>query len=260
MPDLPRFRTDRLSLTLLALRRRAGWLTFGTVVIVVGLAFAAMPWGMYARDSRIARDGVYTDAAISDLYVDTDDDGGSDYRADYVFLLPSGERAQGWIPYLTRAEYDELEVGDRIHAVYDPAHPSDGFPVDNGFRSEGGLRSVGAALMFSIPGMLFVAFGSLFLWGLLLRLPASWSRLLQEGRSAGGVVSRVELGDNNASQARLHYQFEDRFGTVHTGETEWGPRQLVAGWSEGDTGQVRYGRRDATDNVWLGRGDLTFYR
>ena len=253
-------RTDRLSLTVLALRRRFGWLTLGAVLFAGGAAFAAMPWGMYARDSRIARDGVYTDAAISDLTVDTDDDGGAEYQADYVFLLPSGERAHDRIHSLTRSEYEALEVGDRIRVVYDPARPSDGFPVDNGFKAEGGLQTIGAALLFSIPGALFAAFGSLFLWGLLLRLPASWGRLLQEGRSAEGVVSRVELGDENASQARLHYQFEDRFGTVHTGETEWGPRQLVADWSEGDAGQVRYGRRDAADSVWLGRGDLTFYR
>lgn len=66
--------------------------------------------------------------------------------------------------------------------------------------------------------------------------------------------------DRNASLAWISYTYADRFGATREGETEWVPRGLVRDWQAGDPGIIRYGRRDADESAWLGRGDRLFFR
>ena len=256
---LPRVRAGRARLTLLAFRRRAGFLAFGGVFFLLGSFFAIAPWGMLVRDTRIEREGTRTTAVVSEREVREDSEGDDKYIVHYAFLLPDGARAEDQT-MVGRSAFEAVAEGDLLRVVYDPAQPTDGYPIDNGNGLDGGMRTIGGAALFSAFGALFAAFGGLFLWGLLVRLPSTWARLLAEGLSAEGAVARVEVYEENASQARLHYTFPDRFGTAREGTTEWGPRRTVDAWTVGDVGLVRYDRRDAETSVWLGRGDLTFYR
>ena len=67
-------------------------------------------------------------------------------------------------------------------------------------------------------------------------------------------------------KARYDYLIEDTYeaGLVLMGTEvkalRMGRASLVDGWAEGDTGLVRYDPRDPDTSVWLGRGDLSFYR
>ena len=252
----PTVRAGRLRLTALAIRRRPGLTAFGAVFFVIGLVLAVAPWGLLARDARIERDGVRTTAAVSTLDVRPDSDGGDTYVVGYLFLLPDGARVENEVT-VDRVAFRSVEVGDPLRVVYDPDSPSDGFPTGNGNGLDRGRWTVGAAALFSVMGVVFAALGGLFLWGLLVRLPGVWARLLAEGMPAEGRVTDIERA---TSQARLHYAFQDRFGRPCEGETEWCPLALVASWSVGDRGLVRYDRRDASESVWLGRGDLDVYR
>ena len=248
----------RVRLTLLALRRHPGWLVFGGLFFLLGSTFAIAPWAMLARDSRIEREGVEAVATVTRHETTTDADGSAERRIHYAFSLPDGTIKEDQ-EAVTLEGSRSLALGDSIRVLYDPARPSDSFPLGNGEGIDGGVRSVGAAVLFSGIGALFAGFGSLFLWGLLVRGPGMWHRLLQHGREAEGRVVEVEPNDES-STARLHYAFPDRFGREHAGTTEWVPREICDGWTPGDPGIVCYGRQDAGESIWLGRGSLSFFR
>ena len=251
-------RPGRGRLTLLAARRWTGVLAFGAVFFLIGAAFAVMPWGMHARDSRIEREGVRVTAVITEREVSRDADGEVEHRIHYAFDVPGGARVQSW-EFATQRAFQSVAEGDPLTVAYDPASPRDNYPIGNGPGLDGGVRSVWHAAAFSAFGLAFAAVGGLFLWGVLVRLPGRWSRLLRDGRTAQGIVTRIEANEGG-SRTRLHYAYTDRFGVRHEGRTEWLPAPVTEGWAQDDLGHVHYGRRDAAESVWLGRGDLSFYR
>lgn len=255
-------RTSRLSLVLLALRRRWGWLLGATVAGLVGGVFVVAPWGMLARDARIDAEGIRGTGTVQILERESDGDGGTDYVIRYTVALPSGGAVWGR-GTASRDDWRALRVGDELAVRYDAAGPRDNFPADARY-SLGRVRTPGFAAMISACGLPFVIVGGLIGWGLLVRLPAAWHRLLAHGTTAEGCVTgleqNVDSDGEHAPEWRLRYAFHDRFGREQTGETEWGPRALLAGWAEGDAGLVQADPREPGDNVWLGRGDLAFFR
>ena len=255
-PNLP----GRPALTILALRRHPVLALVGAVFVGIGTAFVLLPWLTYARDAALAERGARAEATVVQLRGDPtpgEVGGAQELEFEYAFRLPDGRQASGWTVGVSREDYRSLSEGDAVRVVYDPGDPTHSFTVGNGLDSDGGESALEAAL-FSLFGLAFVGFGGLFAWGLLVRLPGRWSRLLREGARATGTVMGVERSGER--RARLHYAFSDRFGTSHEAQTEWGPVTLADGWSVGDPGEVRYDTRDAGQSVWLGRGDFDFYR
>lgn len=251
-------RLSRLRLTLVAVRRRWGWLGLAAVLLVFGGGFAVAPWAMLARDAGVEHEGERAPATVAALLVEEDADGDAEYAVLYEFEASPGRRVAGR-SVATAEAFGALGEGDQIEVAFDPADPRQSFPLDPDL-SAGRVRTPGAALLFSAFGLPFVAFGGLIAWGLLVRLPAAWARLLADGHAADGTVVEVEVGAKNPRETRLRYHFVDRFGTLREAETEWVPPEVTAGWREGDTGAVRYGRRDPDESIWLGAGDLAFYR
>ena len=246
----------RTRLTLLALRRHPGWLAVGGLLVALGSLSVVMPWAAYARDARIEREGVETTAAVMRHGTAADADGSVEHRIYYAFTLPDGTTQEDQ-EAVTREGSESLALGDSIRVLYDPARPSDSFPLGNGEEIDGGPRSVGGAVLFAAFGVAFVGLGGLFLWGLLVRGPGTWSRLLQHGHETEGRVVQVEA---DGARARLHYAFRDREGAEHSGVTGWVPPEVSDGWAPGDPGVVRYDQRGAVESVWLGRGSLSFFR
>ena len=251
----------RGQLTLLSLRRHPGWLAVGGLLFVLGALLAVVPWATYARDARIEREGTEAMAVVTRHETATDASGSVEHRVHYAFTLPDGTAQESEATVTLRGS-ESLALGNTIRVVYDPTHPSDGFPLGNGGGIDGGLRSVGAAAAFSGGGLSLAGLGTLLLWGLLVRGPGAWYRLLEEGSEAEGRVVQVEA---SGDRARLHYAFSDRLGVEQSGTTGWVPRAVSEGWAPGDPGIVRYGRRDdgrpdAAESIWLGRGSLAFFR
>lgn len=255
-------RTSRLTLARLALRRRWGWLLGAAVLLAVGAFVAAVPWNMLARDARIDAEGARADGEIQILTTAVDAEDRTDYVVKYTVVLPSGGAVWGR-GVATKEDWRALRVGDVLAVRYDPAHPETNFPADPRY-SLGRVRTPGYAAMISACGLPFLILGGLIVWGLVVRLPAAWHRLLARGASADGTVVAVEpqtdADGDPMPEWRLRYAFRDRFGTEREGETESGPRSLVDGWAAGDAGTVQFDPRDPEASVWLGKGDLAFFR
>lgn len=255
-------RISRLSLLALAVRRRWGWLLGAVFFGLVGSLFVAVPWGMLARDARIDAEGARGRGEIQILTTESDGDGGTDYVIQYTVVLPRGGAVRGR-GEARRDDWKTLRVGDEIAVHYDPAAPDINFPADARY-SLGRVRTPGFAVLMSACGLPFVILGGLVAWGLLIRLPGAWHRLLTYGMTTDGHVVAVERHRDSDGDATgewtLRYIFRDRFGTEQEGKTEPGPEALFADWAEGDAGLVQVDRRDAATSVWLGRGDLAFYR
>ena len=255
-------RTSRLALVGLAARRRAGWLLAALAFGSAGGLFSVIPWAMLARDTRVEAEGVRATGEIQRLRKASDGDGGTDYVIEYAVVLPSGGVVRGRST-AARRDWRALRVGGELAVLYDPAEPSTNVPADPRY-SLGRVRAPGHALVMSTCGLPFVLGAGLVLYGVLVRLPGTWHRLLSRGQSAGGRVVAVEQNVDSDGDAapgwRVRYAFRDRFGTPREGTTEAGPRALAEDWAEGDAGQVRYDPREPETSVWLGKGDLTFFR
>ena len=264
---MPRARIEtpgRLALTLLSFRRNKTLTLAGSVFFLIGSVFAIAPWGMLARDTRIAAEGHRTTATVTHHSVTEDGEGYDEYNVHYAFVTRAGETIRDGMFNVPRETYRAVRDGDHLSVVYDPARPSDSFADGNGLAGEGGMQSPWTAAAFSLFGALFAAFGGIFPWGILVRGPGIWSRLFAEGRETEGTVTEIERGTDSdgdpIEQYRLHFTFRDRFGAMHDDQTEWGPKALTDGWAPGDSGTVLHGRRDPSTTLWLGRGDLDYVR
>ena len=225
---------------------------------MLGAALAVVPWRLHARDVRTEHESTAVMAAVAQHETTTDADGSAEHRVSYVFTLPDGTTSEGRA-VVTQEGSESLALGDSIRIAYDPARPSNSYPLDNGRGIDGGFHSVGVAATFSTLGALMAGVGGLYLWGLLVRLPGVWHRLLQDGRETEGRLVEIEHSED-ASKARLYYAYRDRRGAEHAGATGWVARAVSDEWEPGDPGVVRYAREDAAESVWLGRGTLAFYR
>ncbi len=246
----------RVELTVLALRRHPGWLAAGSLLLVLGSALVIVPWAAYARDAQIAREGVETVATVVRQETTADADETSEYHVRYAFALPDGTVQQGEA-VVAQESAGSLALGNSIRVLYDPSDPANSFPLGDG--SGVGSRSAWVAALLSLTGAVLAGLGGFFLWGLLVRGPGLWHRLLQNGHEAEGRVVEVEA-DGGGSRARIHYAFPDRRGWERSGTTGWVPPGVSDGWSPGDPGIVCYAQRDASESVWLGRGGLSFFR
>ena len=243
----------RVELTVLALRRHPGWLAAGSALLVLGSALVIVPWAAYARDARIASEGVETVAAVVRQEATAGADGSAKHHIRYAFALPDGTLHEG-DAVVDQTVFGSLSLGESVRVFYDPSNPADHVLLGEGSEVPE-ARSAWAAVSLSLAGVAMAGFGGLFLRGLLIFGPGLWHRLLRDGYEAEGRVVEVESG---GSRARLRYAFFDRHGSERSGTTGWVPRAVSDGWAPGDPGLVCYGRGD--ESVWLGHGGLSFFR
>jgi hypothetical protein len=131
------------------------------------------------------------------------------------------------------------------------------------------LTAVGAALcLFSLPGLgggadwLFAVVGvpMLGVGGYLAlrdwkKLQADW-QLFQHGAVGEATVTAVEQSNfsiNRVKQWRISYSYADASGRSHSGRSYYLRPEDASGWQAGDTGRIRFDRRDPGQSVWTGR-------
>ncbi len=252
-------RVTRAQLTWLGVQRNKPWLFAGTFFVLLGLAWTAMPFGMYHRDAGIVESGARAEAIVGDLNWQGDGDGGYEGDVEYTFSTASGEAVTGREHDISRETFDRLSSGDVVIVAYGPEKPSDNFPLDPDKGVIGGFWKLGTAALFSAFGLIPVIFGGLILWGLFLRLPGQWAELLVHGQTTDGVIVHHRQHDDSGlgDRVMLGYSFAGRFGAQRIDETQYVSAALAAEWPVGASGQVRFDPR-SNESLWLGRGDLTF--
>ena len=87
-----------------------------------------------------------------------------------------------------------------------------------------------------------------------LRQVAEARRLARDGKRADGTVLAVRgsrMTVDNRTQLIVRYRYRDQAGGAHEGDS-W-PLSPDEGWSEGDTGVVRYDPAHPATSLWIGR-------
>lgn len=250
-------RTPRRTLLALAIKRRGGWLLLGLAILASGLALAMTPWTMHVRGNRVLEDGTRTTAQIIDVNQFWTKHVSRTGGFTYAFEV-GPDRFEGRAYNTESSIWQDLEVGDTVTVAYDPYDPATSIPVRNDL-DRGQVRSVPSAAFISMIGVVIAAVGGLILWGLLVRLPGRWAHLLRRGKMAVGRVDHVEVRPATRARTQLRYSYDDRFGQATRSETEWAPSPETT-WRAGDEGLVLYDSDDPSSSVWVGPGDLTFYR
>lgn len=251
---------SHVRLALLALRRHAVLAGFAIAFGAAGSLFAIVPWGMEARDRAVVESGGRAHAVVTDLWVYRDSEDGDEFGVDYTFETPAAVLHDGSTSALTDDAWATLRVGDTVVVAYAPEEPQASFLIDNGLEGEGGFTSRSATILFSGFGLLFCVLPGLIGWGLLVRGPSQWRRLLLEGSPAEATVLEVETHDDNDGLVRVRYGFVDRFGAEQEDETEWMKTDRLGDWAVGDTAVALYDRREPETHILVDPDDpLRFY-
>jgi len=134
---------------------RAGWIA-AAVFLTVGCLATLGVWGVYLKDTGIAKNGGVAQALVTRVgHLRAKP--GENHGLVYQFALPDGQ-------VIERSVTDEGErwrayrVGDKLTIHYDLANPQRNFPQGEG------NQSVGLAVFISVIGLMFAAVGVLLGW------------------------------------------------------------------------------------------------
>jgi hypothetical protein len=139
-------------------RRSKISLTFGIILLALGLLVVFGSWRGYQLDTRILERGARTEGHVTKKVVAAAADGKSDHGLDYWFALPDGKRieAHAGVP---KEMWDRVREGDSIAVAYSEAYPRRNFPVD------AGVTSGGITMFFGAFGAVFAVLGGLLIGG-----------------------------------------------------------------------------------------------
>ena len=111
---------------------------------------------------------------------------------------------------------------------------------------------LGFAVALGVPAL--VAASGVYVAMRGFRVVAAARRLARDGTRAEGRVLAVRgsaMTVNNRTQLIVRYRYRDHAGRAHEGDS-W-PLSPDEGWSEGDTGVVRYDPAQPSRSLWIGR-------
>jgi hypothetical protein len=135
---------------------RAGWIA-SVVFLAVGCLAVLGTWGVYLKDTGIAKSGGVAQAVVTRVgHLRAKP--GENHGLVYQFTLPDGR-------VIERTVTDDAErwqayrVGDKLTVHYELTNPQRNFP------QEEGNQSVGLAVFLSVIGLMFTAVGALLGWG-----------------------------------------------------------------------------------------------
>jgi hypothetical protein len=137
-------------------RRSKISLTFGIILLVLGLLVMFGALRGYQLDTRILEQGARAEGHVTKKVVATAADGKDDHGIDYWFALPDGKRieAHAGVP---KEMWDGMREGDTIPVAYSEEYPPRNFPVDAGVTSGGITMFVGAfGAVFAVLGGLLI--------------------------------------------------------------------------------------------------------
>lgn len=223
----------------------------GTIFVVAGSVASIGSVGEWRDARRFERDAVTAQGAVVDTSLEgatRDGNQSTRYLLTYRFTEANGaEREQ--TEEIPLEVWETLAAGDDVTVRYvrdDPATARTRSPAPKWVPPL--IAAVTAA--FAVLGALIARPG----WRRLLVL----LRVQRNGVPAEAVVTEVAPAGvvvNRVPQWRLKYEFRDRQGERHEGESDYLRPHEAAEWQAGHRGAVLYDRDRAADNVWLGRGD-----
>jgi hypothetical protein len=136
---------------------RIASLALGVLFLVAGLVALVGSWGAYFTDTAIVSEGSQAQARMTRKTFIFDAGGDSEYRIEYVFALPDGQRVDGQYG-ISREQWEPLQEGATIRVRYAAADPARNFPVGYGVTSRALI------VLVSLLGLLGVAVGMFFLY------------------------------------------------------------------------------------------------
>jgi hypothetical protein len=221
----------------------------GTIFVVAGTLASIGSVGEWREARRFGREAVTAQGAVVATSLEAaarDGNQSTRYLLTYRFTPANGaEREQ--TEEIPLEVWETYAAGDDVSVRYlpdDPATARTRSPTPEWVPPL--IAAVTAA--FAVLGVLIARPG----WRRLLVL----LRVLRNGATAEAVVTEVAPAGvvvNRVPQWRLKYEFRDRHGERHEGESDYMRPHEAAEWHAGDPGTVRYDRERAAHNVWLGR-------
>jgi hypothetical protein len=221
----------------------------GTIFVVAGTLASIGSIGEWRAARRFEQDALTVRGAVVDTPLERaerDGNRSTRYLLRYRFTPPNGAELEQ-TEEIPLEVWETLAAGDAVTVRYLPDDPA-----------TARTRSPAPEWVPPLVAAVTAAFAVL---GVLIARPG-WRRLLvlvrvqRNGETAEAVVTEVAPAGvviNRVPQWRLRYEFRDRRGERHEGESDYLKPHEAAEWQAGDRGTVRYNRDRAADNVWLGR-------
>lgn len=163
---------------------------FMAVFSLIGFGILYMAFQSYLDYRALEDHGVVTTGQYYDRHVSTDSEGDDTYYVHFAFVVDDGRVIQKE-QSVSRGEYNQMEPGTVMEALYDPGNPSNA--VINGTNNN-------EYVFFAIFGVMW----SLICWSILLVMFFAWRRsdlLIRQGRVIDGEVI----------QSSAHYDSDDDY-------------------------------------------------
>jgi hypothetical protein len=153
----------------------------------------------------------------------------------YRFTAPADVVVEGTsdVPY---DRWTELVERQPVEIAYLPADPGSN-------RLRGTRRTFMAAMFTGLGGAFAIAGAVIAFFG--IRGARRQRRLHETGLMTDAVVTDVRaarLRVNGRQQGRVHYEFRDYQGGLHTGESSYMSLEDALQWKQGDRIRIRYDR------------------
>lgn len=227
---------------------RAVALWVGTVMFLLGIAFAVIGVGEAYTERQYEEHGLTIDATVTDKSIERAKRGENSrtrYLISYRFTSSKGQEVESSAEVPVE-DWERLEAGQRFPVTYLP-----NAPASNRTREEGDWIAV--YVFLAIGGVFTLLGGGLAFSD--LRVILRTIRVSRHGLpTEGTIVSVGPTGTsiNRVCQWRLRYQYRDHLGRTQEGQSHLLPPEEAASWNKGDRGTVRFDRERPDISVWMG--------
>lgn len=231
------------------LARRSIFFWLGLLFSTLGIVFTGIALQGVEREALYRQEGQVVEGTVLTKTVRhavRGENSRTRYLVNYEFRADDGTRREG-LQEVSVEEWEGIQDGQPFRVRYlrdDPAT-----------NRSAGQSDWTDPFGFGVIGMIMGTVGGVMLIHRLLQIRLT-VRLLREGVAAEGTVVRVSPANvtiNGVPQREIHYSFTDQAGRRHDGCSEYLAPAEAARWKKGDTGAVRFDRRDASRNIWLGK-------
>jgi len=222
-------------------------LMFGGLWFIVGLPLAIGGVYVFAADQQFERDAQVATGTIltKDITRRRNNNGrgtSTSYSVRYRFVAPDNVLVEGTsdVPY---SRWTELAERQPVEIAYLPSDPGNN-------RLRGTRRTFMAAMFTGLGGAFAVAGAVIALIG--MRGTRRQRRLHETGLMTDAVVTDVHatrLTVNGRRQGRVHYEFRDYQGGLHSGKSTYMSLDDAMRWKQGDRIRIRYDRDQPQHSV-----------